>query len=199
MRLKYSSVDTREWSSSGWHPTDAIGKHCLELGQTHRHKKYMFVLDRGMGQAGVLTGRVLKIRKSIAFGPEQIKAMVGCIMEETQQLLEESNEEVEKSKKTLEQLDTKVKALAEVVLPELLRQTKKIRDARMTVTQEVATSMSALKDIRKFFLEKDYDVEMERLERFVAVCKELDDLKKSGVLDAVADVAIRLGLEERGE
>ncbi len=125
--------------------------------------------------------------------------MVGCIMEETQQLLEESNEEVEKSKKTLEQLDTKVKALAEVVLPELLRQTKKIRDARMTVTQEVATSMSALKDIRKFFLEKDYDVEMERLERFVAVCKELDDLKKSGVLDAVADVAIRLGLEERGE
>jgi len=53
-----------------------------------------------------------------------------------------------------------------------------------------------LRDIRKFFLESDYKTEVERLERFVSLCREIKALKESGLFDAVCDTAIRMSVQE---
>ncbi len=67
-----------------------------------------------------------------------------------------------------------------------------LRSSRMACTSEVQQSLTALKDVRKFFLESDYELEMNRLERFVTVCKELKALKDDGTLDVIADTSLRL-------
>jgi hypothetical protein len=53
-----------------------------------------------------------------------------------------------------------------------------------------------LKGVREYFLEKDYEREMARLNDFVTLCKSIKALKDAGILDAVADLAIRLAVQE---
>lgn len=69
---------------------------------------------------------------------------------------------------------------------------KEVRDFRMVVATELATAKRDLVDIRKFFLEKDHDQEVARIKEFVEVCERLQALKKSGTLDAMVDLVIKL-------
>ena len=71
-----------------------------------------------------------------------------------------------------------------------------LRATRMATVNEINASLAAMREIRKFFLESDYETEMTRLERFVRVCRDLQDLKASGVLDAIADTSIKLAVQE---
>lgn len=71
-----------------------------------------------------------------------------------------------------------------------------LRESRMMCTAEVAASMSALRDVRAFFLDKDYEAERARLKDFVELCERLVALQKSGALDAVADVALKLAVPQ---
>ena len=57
----------------------------------------------------------------------------------------------------------------------------------MTIVSEVKQSLNVLKDVRKFFIEKDYETEMQNLERFINLCKEIKQLKEDGIFDAVCD------------
>lgn len=111
-------------------------------------------------------------------------------------LLKSTNDEVEGSKKILQTLSNEIGALSDFIQPQLMKHVSDLRSARMSVTTEINESLKALREIRKFFIEDDYKVEMERLQRFVDVCKELKALKESGVLDAVCDSAIRLAVKE---
>lgn len=120
----------------------------------------------------------------------------GQCMEQTKELLTAVNDEMQQSKKILEALVNDVKALGDVVGPALLKQATDLRNSRMTATTEIQLSLTALREIRKFFLESDYDKEMGRLERFLAACREFKALKADGTLDAVADIAIRLAVQE---
>lgn len=122
---------------------------------------------------------------------------VGVAMETTGNMLKAINIEVEESKKILESLANEIHALSIIVGPALLNQAKELRSARMVVVNEVRDSLSSLRDVRKFFLESDYKIEIERLEKFVKVCKEIEELKKSGVFDAVCDSALRLAIQEK--
>jgi len=117
-------------------------------------------------------------------------------METAAQLVSIANAEVEESRKTLERLKGDVDALSDVVLPVLLKHAQEIRSARMTVVSEVNTALTAMRDVRRFFLDAAYNEEMTRLERFVSVCKDIQQLKADGVFDAVCDSAIRLAIKE---
>lgn len=117
-------------------------------------------------------------------------------MEKTDQLLKDTNTEVLESKKILQDLANEIRALSDVVNPSLMEQIKNIRQARMTVVSEIRESLSALREIRAFFLESNYETEMQRLERFVRLCREIQALKSEGVFDAVCDTAIRMALKE---
>ncbi len=180
-----------------WEPRTAPQRHIVTvLGESIRHKQFIEVMDHAMSKAIFRRGRENFYTHEGLTTPDCIMSKVGQAMEETRALLEEANEEVTKSKEVLEDLANKIKSLAEIVIPELHKQSEVVRASRMSVVREVSLSLDAFKDVRKFFLDKDYKNEMERLERFVAICKELKELKEQGVLDAVADVSIRLSIQE---
>lgn len=83
----------------------------------------------------------------------------------------------------------------DLVLPFVARtkeNLKAIRDVRMNTIPEVAQMMNSLRDVRKFFLDKDYKEEMVRLREFVELCERLKALKDSGFLDQVADTMLKL-------
>lgn len=111
------------------------------------------------------------------------------------ELLKQSNDELERSKKILQDLANEVTAMTDIVQPALEKQIGALRSARMSTVNEIRESLSSLREIRKFFIEDDYEVEMNRLERFVKLCRELQELKAAGVFDAVCDAALRLAVK----
>jgi hypothetical protein len=52
--------------------------------------------------------------------------------------------------------------------------------------------MTALGDVRQFFLEDDYKKEIARLHEFIDLCERLKALKEEGLLDAVSDIILKL-------
>ena len=127
---------------------------------------------------------------------EAVLLELGKKMEDTVSLIHAILEEAKESKETMEELYNKATSILDEINPALLKQAKELRSTRMTMVSEISQSLTALKDIRKFFLESDYQHEMERLERFVKICHELKELKQEGVLDAISDIAIRLAIKE---
>jgi hypothetical protein len=75
---------------------------------------------------------------------------------------------------------------------ELPKHMKTLREWRMTMEREKDTSLKALRELRQFFLESDYEREMTRLSEFVSLCERLRDLSKDGTLERVADVMLKL-------
>ena len=75
---------------------------------------------------------------------------------------------------------------------ELPKNTEKIRQWRMMVEREKDLSLKALKDLRQFFLDKDYETEMQRLSEFVRMAERLAALAKDGTLDAVSSVMLKM-------
>jgi hypothetical protein len=69
-----------------------------------------------------------------------------------------------------------------------------VRQARMAVVGEIAHLLLPLKEVRQFFLGKDYDQEIARLKEFTSLCERLAALKKDGTLDAIADTIIKLAI-----
>jgi hypothetical protein len=66
------------------------------------------------------------------------------------------------------------------------------REHRIALGMETRYLMNSLKDVRQFFLEADYEVQVRRLHEFIDLCERLEALKKSGFLDAVADTILKL-------
>ena len=123
---------------------------------------------------------------------ELLMLAIGVKMEQTKAMLTSINAEVVESKNTLQSLANEVSALADVIAPSLIKQIDEIRKSRMAMASEIRELISPMRDLRKFFLESDYEIEMQRMERFVKLCRDVQELKSSGVFDAVADTALRL-------
>jgi hypothetical protein len=67
-----------------------------------------------------------------------------------------------------------------------------IRETRMALESETRQLMSALKEVRTFFMDKDYELERARLAEFISLCERLKALKDNGFLDSVADTILKL-------
>lgn len=117
-------------------------------------------------------------------------------MENIDEVLRSTKKEIEESKQIVQALANDVHDVCDVIEPILVSLSQRLRSARMNMVEEVRQSMTALREVRKFFLDSDYATEMERIDRFVATCKQLKELKDTGVLDAVADTAIRMAIKE---
>jgi len=124
---------------------------------------------------------------------------VGSTMETTLGLTQAATEQAKAARKELETTANQVTELVGVVHPKMLEAIRQLRDSRMAMVREVHESLSALKDIRQFFLEDRHAEQISRLREFVAVCQALAQLKDSGVLDAVVDTVIRLSVQENGQ
>lgn len=123
-------------------------------------------------------------------------ARAGADMEAFNVELEEATKQVDEAKALLKDSVNEIQRLHEVLFPMMKTQIETLRGARMTLQQESKQCLQSLRDVRQFFMESDYDKEISRLERFVALCRDLQRLKQEGVLDAIADTAIRLSLRE---
>ena len=115
---------------------------------------------------------------------------------EIEKMLAETNKEMENSKRILQELANEVAQLTDIVQPALEKQIAALRSARMATVGEIKESLVALREIRTFFLEDRHAQEVASLKEFVEVMERLRDLKSAGVLDAVADTIIRLGVGE---
>jgi hypothetical protein len=144
----------------------------------------------GQGFRGMFRERVWRT-------PQARAILLGCTMDDSVALLNAVTDEVRKAKAELEDLNNQAHGIADVVIPQMMSHVQKLRDARMAVTSEMTQSLTAMRDVRKFFLDQDHATEIARLERFVALCKEMQALKNAGVLDAVCDSALHLATGER--
>jgi len=118
--------------------------------------------------------------------------MIGGYMENVTGAIRTATIEAEEAKKALQKTLNSTQETYDGLKPKLVAQIQAIRNMRLTTVTEMNAMLSAMKDVRKFFLESDYREEMDRLKEFVAVCKELETLKESGLLDAVSDTILKL-------
>jgi hypothetical protein len=122
---------------------------------------------------------------------------VALTIEELNAMLREANAETDISLEAIGKAYNKIKAIAEVLTPSLHQITLDLRQSRMSTEAEMKETLKWLTTVREFFLESKYEVEMHRLREFVNICKEIQKLKEAGILDAVADLAIRLAIREK--
>lgn len=73
-----------------------------------------------------------------------------------------------------------------------------IRSKRIAIVSEATQIITALKEVRQFFIGADHKAEMERLSEFVSLCERLQKLKDSGFLDQVADTMLNLAEGKAG-
>jgi hypothetical protein len=71
------------------------------------------------------------------------------------------------------------------ILPEM-------RQWRMSMDTEMATTLKKFAEVRQFFLSETHDTEVAKLKEFVGLCERLKALKEEGFLDKVADTILRL-------
>lgn len=119
---------------------------------------------------------------------------MGVMMTNAAEEMRAITEAVEDAKGVLNTLADEARDLTDKIEPELLNSIKRVREARMTLTNEVRDALVLMREVRKFFLESDYATEVARVHEFVGVCKELAALRDNGVLDAVSDTILKLAV-----
>ena len=115
-------------------------------------------------------------------------------MEKTAALVDEAARSLRGAKDDYDAISKEITETYEVVAPELLKQIGELRSMRMSIVTELRESLGAMRDARKFFLESDYQVEVDRLEILVRLCREIQQLKQDGTFDAVCDSALKLAV-----
>lgn len=135
-------------------------------------------------------------KSSVLDRPNVLLVISGGFMEDAAALIQVARDELEESKKSLQDLQNQIAAVDSIIRPQLVDMIKRLRDSRMTVVSEINSSLAAMREVRRFFLDAEYGTEIERLERFVALCREFQSLKASGILDAISDTMIHLAVKE---
>lgn len=138
-----------------------------------------------------------KNKKEIFGLLETIKFLrMGAFMETDNLILSKITEELVTSKEALQELYNDIAVMHNTLQPQFKNVVKNLRDNRMTVTVELTKSLNMMRDVRKFFLEKEHEQEIERLKEFIVLAERLRKLLDDGTLDAVTNIILKL---ETGE
>lgn len=122
--------------------------------------------------------------------------IVGVHMENVVDEIQELTKCLDGSTAVLRNLVNEVTSMTNLIEPALLDSIKRARANRMALVQELRASLEQMREVRSFFLDSNYEKEMDRLERFTRLCREMLELKAAGIFDAVCDSAIRLAIKE---
>jgi|GEM_PF-4183625 len=106
------------------------------------------------------------------------------------------SDEVKECTETLKTSYNDVRTAFGMLEPNLLDTIQKIRAFRQNITIEFNKSLKEMQDVRKFFLEKDYKEEVERLERFATIAERIKVLMDDGTLEAISDVMLKLSVKK---
>ena len=121
---------------------------------------------------------------------------VGELMEDLSGMMKLLNEEVGISADVVKNAYNDIMGVSDQLIPQLGEMVKEVRTKRMTLVTELKQSLNMMKDVRQFFLDKDYNTEVDRLERFCTVAERLKALIEDGTMDAVTDIILKLHLTE---
>lgn len=124
--------------------------------------------------------------------PEGFGIYAGASMETTDSELKLICEEMEDTSETLKQLSLEVADSFEEISPKLKSMIDEIRSLRSSLTSELNMALAGMREVRKFFLGSDHNKEMDRLERFIKLNREILDLTKDGTMEAVSDIISKL-------
>lgn len=184
-------------------PTPMLSKDIREVlpkGWVNKRSEFsQMVILAARSHRELIRGEMMYDKEAILYDPIFGIGKIGERMEVEKALLESVNDEAEESLKILRNLYNEVLITSDQIEPELVALVKRIRTMRQTVSMELKQALSIMRDVRKFFLEDDYKSEIERLEQFVALGKELKELVKDGTMEAVTSMALKLMLKEEGE
>lgn len=180
-----------------------VGRLCVELGRERSSslRWTQLVLDvmRALGRkepTAIFTGQTTFLGHDGVWVVEpdwRLDVMLlGQKMENITETLSITREELEAAKEDLEGLANELAAVADIIEPALIDQTRRIRAARITAVDETRQALTALRELRAFFSEAGYTKEIERMEHFVAICQQFKKLKDEGLLDAVVDMTKRI-------
>jgi len=122
-----------------------------------------------------------KVIAIINAGPQEVTALARAAVD--------ARGVIQENMKTLGSTMEAFEAKTKVVLNDL-------RMSRMAVLTETTQMLTPLREIRQFFIGRDYDKEIERLREFVSLCERLEGLKQRGSLDVIADTMLRLAVTE---
>ena len=150
-----------------------------------KHERPMSMTVREMvDRAGKLARSGDPLSADQYFGVGLNIVMEGAMLEAVAESMSLVNEELKNSRNVLEDVSRALGDSAERLVPLFEKQVRAANDVHAT--------LSAMKDIRKFFLESDYEKEVKRLAEFVTLCERLQKLKEAGTLDALCDMAQKL-------
>jgi hypothetical protein len=124
--------------------------------------------------------------------PEMHTMTIGVTMEDTLDLMKAMNVEVEKAKEELQDVYDKVNHLREITHPAITQYVQELQALRMTLCRETKDCLTAMRDVRQFFIEHNYEVEMKRMHEFITMMHDLKRLKADGTLDAISDTVLKL-------
>jgi hypothetical protein len=177
-------------------PKSLYTLHIEFLGKKFEKRRTYFnnMMRHLFQRAEQIAGKEGYYSKKILDLPIRFFIFGGFKMEISSEMTKKINEEMEISNKLLQKTYNDLKTTYSMLEPEMYGLIKTIRQTRMTISTELKTSLTIMKDVRKFFLESDYEKEMERLERFVSLGERMKILINDGTLDAICDVSLKLAI-----
>jgi negative regulator of replication initiation len=98
--------------------------------------------------------------------------------------LAETNKELEQARAVVRDLANDLAAVADVIEPVLSDHVKRIRQARMASVEELRQMAHAVRELRDLLLAKDTERMLDQTERFLRLCRELEEFRAIGFLDA---------------
>lgn len=128
-----------------------------------------------------------------------LTTITGGRMHQQKELFIATAEELRIAKREMQDTLNETRATMNALEPLLLDNIERVRRHRMAVLTEMNKSLTMLKDVRKFFLDKEHKEEIARLKELIELSERLRSLTKDGTMEAVTDIIIKLmeGPDER--
>lgn len=111
--------------------------------------------------------------------------LVGALMEKTDRLLTDIQKEMEETKTLFPALIEQIRALAKLANAEISDAGLRVRESYVSSIGEIHHTLPLLSEVRQFFPESNYSVELRATERVLELCAQLKRLQEHGMFDAI--------------
>lgn len=118
--------------------------------------------------------------------------LTGVVMEHLSGALEEVDKDIKNQIQVLQQTYNELLRMHDVIAPQIIKMSKELRGKRLSLTLDIKNSLSLMKEIRQFFMEKDHEIEINRVKDFLSVCEKIKTFTEDGTMDAITEVMLKL-------
>lgn len=102
--------------------------------------------------------------------------------------------ELEQARVVVRDLANELGDVIEVIEPALAEHIARLRQARMSSLDEIRQITNAIKSMKDVLLSPQTDQMLTRAERFLRVCRDLEEFRGVGFLDAFVELFVKHGV-----